>query len=214
MNNELHLRGFTLGDWMTNCYVLWRGDGPNCWIVDAGFEPGTMIQTIREENLNPTLLILTHGHVDHIAGVNDLRDAWPELPIAIHDDERDFLTDPTLNLSAMVGLNITTPPADRALAHGETLDLDGLAFEIRHTPGHSPGGVTLYQHESQLALVGDALFADSIGRHDFPTSDGPTLLESIREQLYTLPDETRVFSGHGPETTIGHEKTNNPFVRP
>ena len=158
-------------------------------------------------------MVLTHAHIDHIAGLHDLRIQWPQLPIVIHEAEQDYLTDPTLNLSVVLANPIVMPAATGRLVHDQRLDLDGLSFEVRHTPGHSPGSVTLYQPEAGVALAGDVLFANSIGRTDFPTSNQAVLLESIRTQLYGLPDETRVLPGHGPETTIGHEKRNNPYVR-
>jgi glyoxylase-like metal-dependent hydrolase (beta-lactamase superfamily II) len=118
-----------------------------------------------------------------------------------------------LNLSAGYGVEVTAPTPDRLLRHGETLILCGRPWQVRHTPGHSPGGITLYHEPGGTAIVGDTLFAGSIGRHDFPGSDFATLAKSIREQLYTLPNETTVLPGHGPTTTIGREKLSNPFVR-
>lgn len=210
--NSLRVLTHTLGPWQTNCYVLHRADRADCWVIDAGFEPEPMIAAIQEAGLTPRRLILTHAHLDHIAGVNALRDIWPDLPIDLHETERDFPTEPELNLAAWAGLNITAPRADRLLSGGEVLDLDGITFEVRHTPGHSPGGITLYNAEHAVAIVGDTLFAGGIGRYDFPTSDGPTLMRSIREELLTLPDETSVYPGHGPATTIGRERQSNPFL--
>jgi len=210
--NPLQIHTHTLGPWQTNCYVVHRSRGSDCWIIDAGFEPEPMIAAIREQGLRPVRLILTHAHLDHIAGVNEVRAAWPDLPIDLHEAERDFPTDPELNLAAWAGLAITAPPADRLLAGGEHLELDGMTFEVRHTPGHSPGGITLYNPEQAAAIVGDTLFAGGIGRYDFPTSDGPTLMRSIGEQLLTLPDETAVHPGHGPATTLGRERQSNPFL--
>jgi hydroxyacylglutathione hydrolase len=216
MSPSLHIETFCLGEWMTNCYVVWAdgGDGAQpCWVVDAGFGPGDMIGFIRERGLALQQVVLTHAHVDHIAGLQEVRDAWPDVPILIHADEADFLTEPTLNLSAALAEPVVAPAATGTLAHGDVLELGGLNFQVRHTPGHSPGGISLYQAESGVVLVGDALFAGSVGRTDFPTSDGPTLGRAIREQLYTLPDDTRVLPGHGPATTIGREKRTNPYVR-
>jgi glyoxylase-like metal-dependent hydrolase (beta-lactamase superfamily II) len=213
MADVLHAPCFSLGDWQTNCYVLHippRG-GP-CWIVDAGFDPQPMIDYIRERDLRLEKILLTHAHVDHIAGLHDLRRALADAPILIHPAERQFLTDTFLNLSVMTDSPVVAPPADGELTPGEPLHLQDLAFEVRHTPGHSPGGVTLYQPNAGLALVGDALFAGSVGRSDFPTSDGEMLIRGIREQLLTLPDATRVLPGHGPETTIGAERRHNPYL--
>jgi glyoxylase-like metal-dependent hydrolase (beta-lactamase superfamily II) len=151
--------------------------------------------------------------LDHIAGLLALRARFPGTPIWIHRAEEAWLTDPVLNLSDGYGVPVTAPTADRLLAHGETLNLAGQDWTVRHTPGHSPGGISLWQEEAGVALVGDTLFAGSIGRHDFPGSDFATLSRSIREQLYTLPDRTKVLPGHGPTTTIAREKLSNPFVR-
>lgn len=212
MAGALKIDAYCLGPWQTNCYVV-RCEGlAECWIVDAGFEPQPLIQAVQDGGLTPVKLILTHAHADHIAGIEPMRDAWGDLPILIHDAERDFLTDPVLNLSAGFGIPLTAPPATGSLAHGDVLELGEHRFEVRHTPGHSPGGITLHQAPHAAAIVGDTLFADSIGRFDFPTSDGPTLMQSIRQQLLTLPDETVVWPGHGAETTIGREKLHNPFL--
>ncbi len=214
MTLPLHLQSFSLGDWQTNCYVLHatERDAP-CWIVDAGFDPAPMIEYIRERRLQLEKILLTHAHLDHIGGLHEVRRALGPAPILIHPAERDFLTDTFLNLSAITHCPVVAPPADGDLTPGVPVELDGVEFEVRHTPGHSPGGVTLYQAQAGVALVGDALFAGSIGRYDFPTSDGELLLRSIREQLLTLPDATRILSGHGPPTTIGAERRHNPYLR-
>ncbi len=128
------------------------------------------------------------------------------MPILIHDAEREFLFDTTLNLSAGFGMPIVAPEATDAISHGQVLTLADQSFEVRHTPGHSPGGIALIHAESATAIVGDTLFAGSIGRFDFPTSNGQQLIRSIHEQLLTLPDETRIYPGHGPSSTIGRER--------
>lgn len=139
--------------------------------------------------------------------------AHPGLEVMIHEAEAGWLGAPVLNLSAAMGVGVTAPAANRLLRGGETLTLGSTAWRVVHTPGHSPGGIALIHDESRTAIVGDALFAGSVGRTDFPGSDPDVLARSIRERLYTLPDDTRVVSGHGPETTIGREKSSNPFVR-
>lgn len=212
MAQDLHVEAFALGDWLTNCYLVYVPGG-EAWIVDAGFEPAPMLDAIEHRDLRPTRVVLTHAHLDHIAGLWDVRRRFPDIPILIHEAERDFLTDTALNLSAFIDQPVVGPDPTGFLKHGQTLTLADHDFEVRHTPGHSPGNVCLYQPQAGIALVGDTLFAGSVGRTDFPTSDGPTLARSIREQLYTLPDATRVLPGHGPETTIGAEKRGNPFVR-
>lgn len=215
------LAKFTLGPFETNCYVVTPStphaspQNPTpCWVVDASFEPGEIIKFIRDKNLRPQALILTHAHADHIAGVNEVVSNFPGIPVWVHSAEEQWLNDPVLNLSAMYGMSITTPLASRLLAHGNTLELGADRWQVVHTPGHSPGGITLYHEPSRMAIVGDALFAGSIGRTDFPGSDHDTLERSIREQLYTLPDATVIHPGHGPVSTIGREKRSNPYVRP
>lgn len=206
-------RGFALGPFETNCYVVAPEGSGDCWIVDASFGPEPMIGFVRQQGLRPAALVLTHAHVDHIAGVGAVLAAFPGTPVWVHSAEREWLNDPMLNLSEAMGAPVTAPGPDATLEHGQKLTLAGSAWRVLHTPGHSPGGITLYSADSHVALVGDALFAGSIGRTDFPGSDFATLASSIRTHLYSLPDSTRVLPGHGPETTIGREKRSNPFVR-
>jgi len=210
--SRLNIESFSLGEWQTNCYVVHVDGSPECWIVDVGFAPEPMIAYVRKKGLEPAQVVLTHAHLDHVAGLSQVRATWPKVPILIHEVEAKFPGDPSLNLSILLGAPIVAPDPTGMLRHGQTLELSGMIFEVRHTPGHSPGGITLYQKDEGVAIVGDALFAGSIGRTDFPTSDGRQLFKSIREQLLTLPDSTRVLAGHGPDTTIGEERKHNPYI--
>ncbi|MEM7627118.1 MAG: MBL fold metallo-hydrolase [Planctomycetota bacterium] len=212
ISTELTIEVFALGDFQTNCFVVARPGGA-AWLVDVGQAPGAMLDYIDDAGLNVEKIILTHAHADHVAGLAEAMEKFPGVPVYIHGDEKEFCGDPVLNLSQFISQPIVAPTPTDTLAHGDTLELDGLTFSVRHTPGHSPGGITLVQPENAVALVGDTLFAGSIGRFDFPTSDGQTLLKSIHEQLLTLPDNTRVLPGHGPETTIGQERASNPYLR-
>jgi hydroxyacylglutathione hydrolase len=206
---------FELGPFATNCYVLRApGGSPKCWIIDAGFDPDALIDYVTGEGLTPELILLTHAHADHIAGLEDVRERFPDAPVAIHGDEVAWLDDPEKNLSQGFGMPLRCRPPERTIADDESLELDGERWSVLHTPGHSPGGVTVYNAEAGLAFAGDTLFHNSIGRFDFPTSNGEQLFASIKRRLYTLPDETVVLPGHGPKTTIGNEKRTNPFVRP
>ncbi len=215
---KLEIQGFELGPWGTNCYVVAPADArPShtpCWIIDASFEPQAMIEYIKDEGLSPEALILTHAHIDHIAGAFDIRRAFPNVPILIHELEERWLLDPELNLSANAGIPVTAPQATRLLNDGDTLDLAGTSWRVLHVPGHSPGSIALSCERELTLFGGDALFAGSIGRTDFPGCSFEELERSIRIKLYTLPDQTVVYPGHGPPTSIGREKRSNPFVRP
>ena len=209
----LRIKPFTLGPFATNCFVVSVEGDSECWIVDASFEPQAIIDHVRAHNLAPSRILLTHAHADHIAGLDLVKSAFPTAKVAIHPDEAGWLTDPVANLSAGQGVAITPGPADEHLAHDQALQLGPHAWRIIHVPGHSPGGVCFCCAAQRVAIAGDALFAGSIGRTDFPTSDHDTLIASIKNRLYTLPDDTVILPGHGPETTIGREKASNPFVR-
>jgi glyoxylase-like metal-dependent hydrolase (beta-lactamase superfamily II) len=210
------IEAFTLGPFETNTYLVYggtEGAAKACWVVDPSFGPEPVIERIGELGLTPAAIVLTHAHVDHIAGVDEVLRAFPGTPVWVHEAEARWLAEPTLNLSAGMGMRITARGPDRTLREGETLDLDGLSWKVLHTPGHSPGGITLHHAPSRTAIVGDTLFAGSVGRTDFPGSDPRTLAASIRQKLYMLADDTKALPGHGPPTTIAQEKRTNPFVR-
>lgn len=207
------LEAYVLGPFATNCYLVRTPATRGCWIVDPGMNPSPVVGRVRELSLTPEAILLTHAHLDHIAGVDNVLRAFPGTPVLLHEAEEQWTQDPSLNLSILSGIGVTCHGPDRLLRHGDTLTLEGQEWAVLHTPGHSPGGVTFYHAPSRTAIVGDTLFAGSIGRTDFPGSDFATLARSIRERLYTLPDDTTIYPGHGPESTIGDEKRSNPFVR-
>ena len=213
--------------YVENGYTVYVREGGPCWIIDPGLPPqaGQIVQHVREHSLQPVAIVLTHAHADHIGGIDEVRDnlgardpalalgAGSGIPVYLAKEEWAALSDPMENLSGMMGPGFSTKVAEPLdLRPGEAIELDGSRWEILDTSGHSPGGRTLYCRKLGIAFVGDAVFAGSIGRVDFPHSDGDRLMRNIRERLMTLPDDTRVLSGHGPETTVGRERTTNPFI--
>lgn len=197
-----------------NAFVVWCEDGGPCWIIDPGFPPSAAnaIEHIREHNLTLEAIFLTHGHLDHIAGLTDLQETHADVPIYIAKEEAAALTDPNENLSAPFGAPLVLgdiPTQDLAVGH--QFKLGPTSWQVLDTSGHSPGGRSLYCEEG-IVLVGDALFQGSIGRTDFHHSNPDDLISNIRTNLFALSDDTKVYSGHGPVTTIGIEKRSNPFV--
>ena len=204
---------FILGDFQTNSYVVRPNDSSvDCVVIDTGMSSEPLIEFLKTNNLNPVAALLTHGHADHIAGVNLLRETFPGIKVAIHNNDAVMLANPVKNLSVMVGQPYKTQPADVVIENCSPLEYAGIKFQPIHTPGHTPGGICLYCQDDGIVFVGDTLFACSIGRTDFPGGDSEMLLNSIRKELFTLPDETKVYNGHGPATTIGNEKRTNPFL--
>jgi hydroxyacylglutathione hydrolase len=200
---------FEVGPYMSNCYLVGDETAQVAMIIDPGFEPGRIWSGIRSHDFEIEKIVLTHGHLDHISAVSEMK-SKTGAKILIHRGDASMLTDPRENLSAFSGENIRAPEADRLLDDKEVISVGNLEFEVLHTPGHSPGGICLRSDE--VVFTGDTLFAGSIGRTDFPGSDYETLMRSIREKLMILPEDTTIYPGHGPKSTIGREKRSNPFV--
>ncbi|GAB4137874.1 MAG: MBL fold metallo-hydrolase [Thermogutta sp.] len=198
-----------------NSYVAATPDRDDCLVVDPGFDTATLIERLQSNHLTPAAVLVTHGHADHIAGIASMKSHWPNCPIIAGKNEADKLTDPKLNLSHDFGFPIASPAADILVADGETLSAAGMDLRVREIPGHSSGHVVFIVETGSpwRVFVGDVIFSGSVGRTDFPDGSFESLAAGIRAKLYTLPDETMLLPGHGPVTTVGREKTSNPFVR-
>ncbi len=197
-----------------NAYLVAREGRDDCLVIDPGLDPDSILEHLDRQGLVPAAVLNTHGHSDHIAGNAALKTRWPDCPLLIGAAEAEKLTDPSLNLSAAFGLPLQSPAADRTVVDGETFEVAGITVKVVDIPGHSRGHVVYLVDgtDPPNVFVGDVIFAGSIGRTDFPDGDLETLLDGIRRKLFTLPDETVLYPGHGPKTTVGNEKDSNPFV--
>ncbi|HVE75121.1 MAG TPA: MBL fold metallo-hydrolase [Mycobacteriales bacterium] len=221
------VRGFPAGSFATNCYVVAPGPGEQCVIIDPGQDAVRGVDDVlREHRLAPVAVLLTHGHLDHMWSVRPLCGARG-IPAYIHPGDRALLSDPAKGLSLGVGqqllggLTFTEPDDVVELPTAGVLELAGLRLQVDLAPGHTPGSITFRTPEGEtggatgepLLFAGDLLFAGSIGRTDLPGGDTVTMQRSLATVVLPLPDETVVLPGHGPSTTIGHERATNPFLQ-
>jgi glyoxylase-like metal-dependent hydrolase (beta-lactamase superfamily II) len=198
-----------------NAYIAHLADRSECLVVDPGFDEQAILECIQQHGLTPTAILNTHGHADHIAGNQMMKQKWPDCPLVIGAGDAAKLTDPIQNLSRPFGFDIQSPSPDQTVQDGDVFEAAGIALDVLELPGHSAGHVIFLYKTSQpwLVFVGDVIFQGSVGRTDFPDGNTDQLIASIRNRLYAMPDDTQLLPGHGPTTTVGDEKRHNPFVR-
>jgi hydroxyacylglutathione hydrolase len=200
----------TNGMFAENCYLVADRDAGEVVLVDPGEEADLFLARIQSEQLRLSAIWLTHAHLDHVLGVAEIKERTG-APVWLHPADRPLYDHVPAQALTLAGMDVPAPPPpDHAIVPGQALTVGSCTFEVRYVPGHSPGSVAFVGHG--VAFVGDAVFAGSVGRVDLPGGDGPTLIRSIREQILTLPDETVLYSGHGPATTVGRERATNPFL--
>ena len=202
------LKTLVLGLFGSNCYIVGSESTKEGMIIDPGDEPEVIVKSIKRLGLDIKLIVLTHGHIDHVGALKEIKEATG-AEVAIHTDDAQSLQDPYLG--ARFGLSYTPAPhPDRLLKDGDSIDIGDLHFSVLHTPGHTPGGICLLGEG--VVFTGDTLFNYGIGRYDLPGSSGSQLMDSIHNKLMTLPDKTIAYPGHGSKTTIGTERRGNPFL--
>ncbi len=200
-----------LGPFLTNTVILGCETTQEGVVIDPGFEAPTILAKVDELGLKITAILLTHGHVDHVSAVKEVKEATG-APVHIHPDDEELYKSAPM-LGRYFGLDAPEPPdVDHRLSDGDTITFGEQELLVLHTPGHSPGGVGFHCAAEGLLLAGDTIFYRSIGRTDLPGGSMAVLTSSIREKIFTLDDETRIITGHGPDTTVADERAQNPFV--
>ena len=201
---------FVTGIISTNCYLVINEDTKQAVVIDPAACPSYLMSHIKSEGLKIEAILLTHGHFDHIMGIDGFLSEF-DVPVYVHEEDADAMEDPVLNQSSTYTSGYTFGKA-RYLRDRQTLELAGYTFQVIHTPGHTKGGCCYYVASENVLFSGDTLFQNSVGRTDFVNSSTSDLVHSVREKLFLLLDDTMVYPGHMGETKIGHEKKYNPYV--
>ena len=195
-----------------NCYIAYDEESKEALVIDPGNEGEKIFSLLKGADLKVQTILLTHGHWDHIGAVEELRRKL-EVPVQIHGDDASMLTDSRQNLYAfMSGGRMEGEPADKVFREGAIFACGAYSFKVIHTPGHTPGGCCFYCQEAGVLFSGDSLFAEEIGRCDFPGGSLSSLVGSLKEKILCLPEETKVYPGHGPATKVGWERLHNPYL--
>lgn len=202
---------FVTGIISTNCYLAVNEKTKQAVVIDPAAAPARLMDHIREEGLKIEAILLTHGHFDHIMGIDGFLKEY-EVPVYVHEDDLPMMEDPQWNQSAIYTAGYTFSKAE-PVRDGQVLSYVGYEFKVLHTPGHTPGGCCYYVESEHVLFSGDTLFQRSVGRTDFKGSSTSALIRGIREKLMPLPDDTHVYPGHMGETMIGYERENNPFIQ-
>ncbi len=210
MGKTMKIEKFVTGIISTNCYLVSNEKTRQAVIVDPAAIPKALVKAVEEEDVKIEAALLTHGHFDHMMGLDALVKVW-DVPVYVEEEDQEIMTDPRLNLSSTYTAGYTFSRA-KSVKDGQILRLAGYDFQVLHTPGHTRGGCCYYVASEQVLFSGDTLFQMSVGRTDFPNSSTLDLIRSIREKLLPLPDETVVYPGHMGETTIGQERDYNPYL--
>ena len=210
----MEIKVFNNNRMMQNVYLYYDKNVGNGFLIDAGCSKADMkaiAAFISENSITVKGILLTHGHYDHIIAVDEVKSLTSAV-VCSHEIEKQMLENPEVNLSVYSGLSATVIP-EKLFNDGDIFQVGESSLKVLHTPGHTPGGVCYYDEENGNLFAGDTLFQESVGRTDFPLGNHSGLIKSIAEKLFTLPDSTKVYPGHGASTTIGHEKQYNPFVK-
>ena len=207
--SNIKVARMVVGNLGTNCYLIYREESKETIIVDPADCGEQIFQKLQSQGFTVSSILLTHAHFDHVLGASDLRRASGAKIYAL-EEERPLCENSETNVSAMVGRPCTIRP-NAYLADGQELTLAGMTCKVIATPGHTAGSCCYYFEEAEVLICGDTIFQESVGRTDLPTGSASQLVRSIRERIFTLPEETQLFPGHGDSTTVGHEKKYNPF---
>lgn len=208
--SDVKIGRMMIGSYQTNCYFLFREETKKAIVIDPADNGNLIYDKLTQNGFSVEAILLTHGHFDHIWGSKELREL-SGAKIYVLDKEQTLCESVDNNLSAMVGRAYTVVP-DEYVADGAELTFDNISFKVIATPGHTIGSCCYYVEKAGILISGDTLFQESTGRTDFPTGSMSSIVRSIREKLFVLPDDTKVYPGHGDSTTIGYEKKYNPFV--